>query len=100
MWCCSSIVEYYLSKKEPERDPRESEEQFNVQNAYLASSGCREQGSGVIAKQRHGPVGSINVHSEKRFTHFSDLKDDGHIPEVSRGERRDDHAPLAVWQGG
>ena len=35
----------------------------------------------IIAKQRHGPVGSINVHFEKRYTHFSDLKDDSHIPE-------------------
>ena len=75
--------EYYLSKKEPERDPRESEEQFNVKNdAYLAKLQAAENKAEVIiAKQRHGPVGSINVHFEKRFTHFSDLKDDGHIPE-------------------
>ena len=75
--------EYYLSKKEPERDLRESEEQFNVKNdAYLAKLQAAENKAEVIiAKQRHGPVGSINVHFEKRFTHFSDLKDDGQIPE-------------------
>ena len=75
--------EYYLSKKEPERDLRESEEQFNVKNdAYLAKLQAAENKAEVIiAKQRHGPVGSINVHFEKRYTHFSDLKDDSQIPE-------------------
>ena len=35
----------------------------------------------IIAKQRHGPVGSINVHFEKSFTHFSDLTDDSRVPD-------------------
>ena len=36
--------EYYLSKKEPERDPRESEEQFNVKNeTYLARLPTRQK---------------------------------------------------------
>ena len=35
----------------------------------------------IIAKQRHGPVGSINVHFEKSFTHFSDLTDDSRLPD-------------------
>ena len=35
----------------------------------------------IVGKQRHGPTGSVNVHFEKRFTHFSDLKESTHLPE-------------------
>ena len=75
--------EYYLSKKEPERDARETEEQFNAKNdAFIARLQAAENKAEVIiAKQRHGPVGSVNIHFEKRFTHFTDLKDDGQLPD-------------------
>jgi replicative DNA helicase len=35
----------------------------------------------VVAKQRHGPIGSVQVHFEKRFTHFTDLTESTHLPE-------------------
>ena len=75
--------EYYLNKKDPERDARETEEQFNAKNdAFMARLQAAENKAEVIiAKQRHGPVGSINVHFEKSFTHFSDLTDDGRVPD-------------------
>ncbi|NCF49954.1 MAG: replicative DNA helicase [Bacteroidetes bacterium] len=75
--------EYYLSKKEPERDIRESDEQFNLKNdTFMARLQAAENKAEVIiAKQRHGPTGSVNVHFEKRFTHFSDLKDSAALPE-------------------
>ena len=73
--------EYYLNKKDPERDARETEEQFNAKNdAFMARLQAAENKAEVIiAKQRHGPVGSINVHFEKSFTHFSDLTDDSRV---------------------
>ena len=75
--------EYYLNKKDPERDARETEEQFNAKNdAFMARLQAAENKAEVIiAKQRHGPVGSINVHFEKSFTHFSDLTDDSRLPD-------------------
>ena len=75
--------EYYLSKKEPERDPRESEEQFNVKNeTYLARLQTAENKAEIIVgKQRHGPTGTINLHFEKRFTYFSDLTDRSTLPD-------------------
>ena len=75
--------EYYLSKKEPERDARETEDQFNAKNdAFIARLQAAENKAEVIiAKQRHGPVGSVNIHFEKRFTHFTDLKDDSQLPD-------------------
>ena len=73
--------EYYLNKKDPERDARETEEQFNAKNdAFMARLQAAENKAEVIiAKQRHGPVGSINVHFEKSFTHFSDLMDGSRV---------------------
>ncbi len=75
--------EYYLGKREPERDMRETEEQFNAKNdAYLAKLQAAENKAEIIvAKQRHGPTGSVNVHFEKRFTHFTDLKESSHLPD-------------------
>ena len=75
--------EYYLNKKDPERDARETEEQFNAKNdAFMARLQAAENKAEVIiAKQRHGPVGSINLHFEKSFTHFSDLTDDSRVPD-------------------
>ena len=34
----------------------------------------------IVAKQRHGPTGAIQVHFEKRFTHFTDLTDATQLP--------------------
>ena len=75
--------EYYLNKKDPERDARETEEQFNAKNdAFMARLQAAENKAEVIiAKQRHGPVGSINVHFQKSFTHFSDLTNDNRVPD-------------------
>ena len=49
--------EYYLNKKDPERDARETEEQFNAKNdAFMARLQAAENKAEVIiAKQRHGP---------------------------------------------
>lgn len=35
----------------------------------------------IIGKQRHGPVGTVQLAFEKEFTRFSDLADDDHLPE-------------------
>ena len=34
----------------------------------------------IVAKQRHGPTGAVQVHFEKRFTHFTDLTDASQLP--------------------
>ena len=67
--------EYYLSKKEPERDPRESEEQFNVKNeTYMARLQAAENKAEIIVgKQRHGPIGTVEMMFDGRFTRFGDL---------------------------
>jgi replicative DNA helicase len=75
--------EYYLSKREPEQDLRDTMEDYNSKHeAWIQKMQTAENKAEVIVgKQRHGPTGSVNVHFEKRFTHFSDLKESTHLPE-------------------
>jgi replicative DNA helicase len=35
----------------------------------------------IIAKQRHGPTGTVRLHFEGQFTRFSDLAQDSHLPD-------------------
>jgi replicative DNA helicase len=35
----------------------------------------------IIAKQRHGPTGMVELQFEGQFTRFSDLSSDSHLPE-------------------
>ena len=74
--------EYYLNKREPEHDLRDTMEEYNLKHeAWIQKMQAAENKAEVIVgKQRHGPTGSVNVHFERRFTHFSDLKDSTHLP--------------------
>ena len=62
--------EYYLALKEPpEGNPEHS--------TWLAEcEKARNKAEIIIAKQRHGPVGTVEVHFEGSQTKFSDLADD------------------------
>lgn len=66
--------EYYHSRKEPREGTPEhlawEEEQQQVAN--LAEV--------IIAKQRHGPIGTVKLHFEGSVTRFSDLADDLRLP--------------------
>ena len=35
----------------------------------------------IIAKQRHGPTGTVSLSFTGEFTRFSDLAEDQHLPE-------------------
>jgi replicative DNA helicase len=75
--------EYYLNKREPEQDLRDTVDDYNSKHeVWLQKMQAAENKAEVIVgKQRHGPTGSVNVHFEKRFTHFSDLKESHQLPE-------------------
>lgn len=67
--------EYYLSRKEPVQAANETQEKFNEKHAQWearksASSNIAEV---IIAKQRHGPIGTVKLHFGSKFTRFSDL---------------------------
>ena len=78
--------EYYLNKREPERKMEESEDTFNLRHDewMRKMQNSENKAEVVVAKQRHGPIGSVQLHFEKRFTHFTDLTDTPTCPRVLR----------------
>ena len=75
--------EYYLTKKEPERESHESEEKFNLRYDLYRErlEKAHNKAEVIIGKQRHGPTGLIELHFEKSLTKFSDLTDSAQVPE-------------------
>ncbi|MDP3075756.1 replicative DNA helicase [Bradyrhizobium sp.] len=66
--------EYYLQNKEPKPGTEEHGKwQIEMDNAH----GRAEV---IIAKQRHGPTGTVPLQFEGQFTRFSNLADDGQFP--------------------
>jgi replicative DNA helicase len=67
--------QYYLEKSEPMRRDNESEEKLAVRHQEWRDR-CEEMhniAEVIIAKQRHGPIGTIRLQFEGRFTKFQDL---------------------------
>lgn len=67
--------EYYLANKEPEQN---TDEHAKWQAAIAAVHGKAEI---IVGKQRHGPTGSVDVAFEAKFTRFSNIAQDRHLPE-------------------
>ncbi|MBT4879747.1 MAG: replicative DNA helicase [Alphaproteobacteria bacterium] len=66
--------EYYESRKKPkEGTEKHLEWQQNMERIY-------NQADVIIAKQRHGPIGTIKLFNDSRFTKFSDLVTQNHLP--------------------
>lgn len=58
---------YYLARKKPDDG---SEEVKKWQEQMTA---CNNQAEVMIAKQRHGPIGTVKLHYDGRYTLFSDM---------------------------
>ncbi|RLQ87627.1 replicative DNA helicase [Notoacmeibacter ruber] len=67
--------EYYMQNKEPEFGTPEHED---WQQKFDRVRGKAEL---IIAKQRHGPTGTVDLGFEGEFTKFSDLADEERLPE-------------------
>jgi replicative DNA helicase len=67
--------EYYLEKAEPTQRPEESQDRYNERHAQWLDRCNTVQGKAqvIIAKQRHGPIGSPELKFEKEYTRFDDL---------------------------
>jgi replicative DNA helicase len=67
--------QYYLERAEPARRPEEAEEKHNdrYQKWQQRCEEVHNIGECIIAKQRHGPIGTVRLHFEGQFTKFSDL---------------------------
>ena len=75
--------EYYLNKGEPTQKENETNDKFaeRYQRWRERLEALNGKAEVIIAKQRHGPVGSVNVAFEARLTKFGDLALDDHLPD-------------------
>ncbi len=64
--------EYYLQREEP----KENEEKYaeKLEKWQIAMSKVQNKAEVLIAKQRHGPVGTIHLYFDGRFTKFDNLE--------------------------
>jgi replicative DNA helicase len=69
--------EYYLQSKEPRIGTPEYEKW------QLDMSLVHGKAEVIIAKQRHGPTGTVDLQFEGQFTRFSDLAHDAALPDRS-----------------
>jgi len=67
--------EYYLKNQEPKLG---TEEYIKWESAMNEVRGKAEV---IIAKQRHGPTGTVSLGFEGQFTRFFDLAEESHLPE-------------------
>jgi replicative DNA helicase len=67
--------EYYLANKEPRPGTPEYEKWM------LDMSLVHGKAEVIIGKQRHGPTGTVELAFEGQFTRFSDLANEGHLPD-------------------
>jgi replicative DNA helicase len=60
--------EYYLARKEPNNDDIKKYSEWTDRIQKVANTA-----EVIIGKQRHGPVGTVRLHFDGRFTRFSNL---------------------------
>jgi replicative DNA helicase len=67
--------EYYLEKGQPLQGLEESQDKFSNRSEQWAErlEHVRNTASVIIAKQRHGPVGTIDLYFDGKYTRFDDL---------------------------
>jgi replicative DNA helicase len=68
--------EYYHAQREPCRGAGESEASFNSKHQSWMEHGdkIRSLADVIIGKQRHGPIGTVQLDFDGAFTRFSDLQ--------------------------
>jgi replicative DNA helicase len=66
--------EYYLQNKEPKMGTPEHEK-WRMEMDF-----AHGKAEVIVAKQRHGPTGTVQLQFEGQFTRFSDLVQDGNLP--------------------
>jgi len=79
--------EYYLMREKPTQRANEKDDDFVRREARYAErkDETRNKAEIIVAKQRHGPIGTVEMAFHGEFTQFSDLIADDHLPEQRGG---------------
>jgi replicative DNA helicase len=75
--------QYYLERAEPTQKPEESDERFHERHVKW-QQGCERAhniAEVIVAKQRHGPIGTVKLHFEPNFTSFTDHVESAMLPD-------------------
>ena len=69
---------YYLQNEQPQRRINETPEKFALRCAEIEQKKIElaNQAEVIIAKQRHGPVGTVKLYFNGEFSQFSNLEQD------------------------
>ena len=75
--------QYYHERAEPKRRDDETDEKFNERHERWIERGNRVHNVAevLIAKQRHGPVGTVELYFDGEVTKFGNLVRDDKLPE-------------------
>ena len=67
--------QYYLERAEPGRKADEADDKFEKRYADWQARAAEVHNTAevIVAKQRHGPVGTVKLYFEGQFTKFADL---------------------------
>ena len=75
--------EYYLSRGEPARRPEETDDKYN--DRYERWHKRLEEKAGtaelIVAKQRHGPIGTVTLRFDHATTRFENYVSDDRLPD-------------------
>ncbi|HZS84080.1 MAG TPA: replicative DNA helicase [Stellaceae bacterium] len=76
--------EYYLSRSEPMRRPDEAEDKFNdrYERWHNRLAEVHAMSEIIIAKQRHGPIGTVKLRFDADTTRFENLIGADHLPDA------------------
>jgi replicative DNA helicase len=74
--------QYYHERSEPKQRDDENNEKFNERVDRYQEKGARIHNVAEvnIAKQRHGPIGTVELFFDGTVTRFGDLVRDDHLP--------------------
>lgn len=76
--------QYYLERAEPMQRPDESMEKYQDRHERWKErcEAAYNMGEVIVAKQRHGPIGSIRLRFDPATTKFSDYIGDDRLPDA------------------
>jgi replicative DNA helicase len=75
--------QYYHERAEPKQRSDEGDDKFHerLERWKRRAEEVYNKADVIIAKQRHGPIGTVTLQFEGIVTKFSDLAEDGSLPE-------------------